>query len=106
MTAHVDGMSQLTLRIPDELVGRLKVAATERGQSVNRWATDVLSAAVDPAFAGDGAEALRERLARAGLLVPTTPGKRRRPNRTAVARARAAAGRGRSLSDLVSDSRR
>jgi hypothetical protein len=55
----------------------------ERGQSVNRWATDVLSAAVDPAFAGGDAEALRERLARARLLIPTTPGKRRRPDRGA-----------------------
>jgi hypothetical protein len=99
-------MSQLTLRVPDELVDRVKVAASERGQSVNRWATAVFSAAVDPTFAGDDAQALRERLARAGLLITVVPGRRRRPNRTAVARARAAAGRGRPLGDLVSESRR
>jgi hypothetical protein len=98
-------MTQLTLRVPDQLVDRVKVAARERGQSVNRWATAVLSAAVDPAFAGDDAQVLRERLARAGLLVATS-GRRRRPGRSAVARARAAAGKGRPLGDLVSTSRR
>jgi hypothetical protein len=106
MTADHEFMTQLTLRVPDELVERVKVAANERGESVNRWATAVLSAAVDPTFAGDGAQALRERLARAGLLITMTPRKRRRPNRTAVARARVVAGRGRSLSELLSTSRR
>lgn len=106
MTANLDPMSQLTLRVPDELVRQVKLAAGERGVSVNRWATAVLSAAVDPAFAGDGAQALRERLARAGLLVTVAPTGRRRPDRAAVARARTAAGRGRPLSALVSESRR
>ena len=86
MTADDRVMTQLTLRVPDELVDRLKIAARERGESVNRWATAVLAAAVDPTFAGDDAQVLRERLARAGLLVPTS-GRGRRPSRPAVARA-------------------
>jgi hypothetical protein len=62
---------QLTLRILERVATQVKRAAAERGLSVNRWISDVLSAAVDPDFAGDEAERVRERLARAGLLVPT-----------------------------------
>jgi len=99
-------MGQLTLRIPDALSERLKVAAGSSGKSVNRWATDVLNAAVDPDFAGDETAVLRERLARAGLLVRPEPVLRSRPKEAAFARARAAAGRGRRPSDLVAEGRR
>jgi plasmid stability protein len=99
-------MGQLTLRIPDSLGKRLKVAAGTSGKSVNRWATDVLHAAVDPDLAGDEAAVLRERLARAGLLVQPEPVRRSRPRAAALARARAAAGRGRRPSELVSEGRR
>lgn len=99
-------MGQLTLRIPDALGERLKVAAGATGKSVNRWATDVLHAAVDPDLAGDEASALRERLARAGLLVEVEPTRKSRPTTAALARARAAAGRGRRPSDLVAEGRR
>jgi uncharacterized protein (DUF1778 family) len=99
-------MSQLTLRVPPDLAERLKAAAEERGQSVNRFATAVLSAAVDPRFAGDEVAALRERLARAGLLAEVTAPPRKRPPRAAVKRARAAAGKGRPPSRIVGDGRR
>jgi uncharacterized protein (DUF1778 family) len=98
-------MPQLTLRIPERLGEELKSAAHARGESLNRFATAVLRAAVDPAFAGDEAEVLRERLARAGLLAVAEPSTRARPSRKAVARARSTAGRGRSLSKLVSEGR-
>jgi hypothetical protein len=98
-------MTQLTLRIPDPLSQQLKAAARARGESLNRFASAVLRAAVDPAFAGDAAQALRERLARAGLLVVGEPSARARPSRKALGRARAAAGRGRPLSKLVSEGR-
>lgn len=98
-------MTQVTLRLPDGLAGRLKEAARHRGQSLNSWATLVLTAAVDPDLAGDPAERLRERLARAGLLVATEPAPRTRPDATRLARARAAAGQGRALSDLVDEER-
>lgn len=97
-------MSQLTLRVSDVLARRLKDAAAAQGRSLNAWATDVLSAAVDPDLAGDEVERLRERLRRAGLLVPVGA-PRRRPPRADVERARAAAGKGTSLADLVAEGR-
>lgn len=99
-------MVQLILRLPDDLVDRLKAAARDRRQSVNRLASVVLGAAVDPAYAGDEVQALRERLARAGLLMLVGPARRRRPSAKALARARAAAGRGQPLSRIVRDGRR
>jgi len=98
-------MPQLTLRIPDRLAEELRSAARARGKSLNRFAAAVLAAAVDPSFAGDEAAALRERLARAGLLLSPEGSPRTRPRRAAVARARAAAGRGRALSRLVAEGR-
>jgi len=98
-------MPQLTLRIPERLGEELKSAARARGESLNRFATAVLRAAVDPAFAGDEAHALRERLTRAGLLADAEGPPRARPSRKALARARSVAGRGRALSKLVSEGR-
>lgn len=98
-------MTQVTLRLPDGLAGRLKEAARHRGQSLNSWATLVLTAAVDPDLAGDPAERLRERLARAGVLASLAPPPRTRPDTGRLERARAAAGRGRALSDLVEEGR-
>jgi|SRR4029453_11160284 hypothetical protein len=99
-------MPQLTLRLPDDLVDRLRAAARARRQSVNGLATAVLGAAVDPAYAGDEAQALRERLERAGLLMISARSRRPRPSGATVAKARAAAGRGRPLSRLVVEGRR
>ena len=99
-------MRQVTLRIEDELAGRLKAVAAEMGRSVNSYATAVLRAALDPDLSTDEAERLRERLAQAGLLAPSLAGRRgRRPDAAAVKRARRRAGRGRALSDLVSEGR-
>jgi predicted transcriptional regulator len=99
-------MIQMTLRLPDDLAERLRQAAREQGSSFNSYAAAVLAAAVDPELAGDEVARLRERLARAGLLAPM-PARRpaTRPDRAAVAAARAAAGQGRPLADLVSEDR-
>ena len=101
-----EGMAQLTLRVDDELARRLKDVAAERHQSVNAYAGAVLAAVVDPSLAGDDVERLRERLARAGLLVPASDRERRRPSEAVLGRARSAAGRGEQLSDLVAEGRR
>lgn len=100
-----DSMRQVTLRLPDDLLDHLKQAAEARGQSVNAWVSAVLAAAVDPELAGDEAEQVRSRLARAGLLAQF-PRPAQRPDEARLARARSAAGRGRPLSDLVSEDRR
>lgn len=72
---------------------------------MNEFLTLVLDAATNPDLAGSDAERVRERLARAGLLAaPGVP--RSRPAPDEVARARAAAGRGTPLSDMVSQDRR
>jgi hypothetical protein len=98
-------MHQLTLRVPEELAEQLKGAARDREESVNGYAVKVLSAAVDPDLAGDEVAGLKERLARAGLLL--TPERLTGKKRSAQAldRARAAAGRGRPLSDFVAEGR-
>jgi hypothetical protein len=99
-------MRQLTLRVPEELATLLKGAAADRDESVNGYAVKVLSAAVDPDLAEDEISGLKERLARAGLLL--TPGQlaRKRPSTRELNGARAAAGRGRQLSELVAEDRR
>lgn len=100
-------MPQLTLRIDERLAADLKRHAAAAGRSVNAWASQVLLAAVDPDLATTEARRTRERLARAGLLVTPPPRPAvRRPDATRIARARRAAGRGRSLSSLVLEDRR
>ena len=97
-------MAQLTVRATDELVERVRAAAGRLGRSMNDYVVAVLGAATDPDLAGDDAERIRERLARAGLLAATGQ-TRRRPDATAVAAARAAAGRGTQLSDIIASDR-
>jgi hypothetical protein len=100
-------MRQLTLRVPEELAERLKGAARDHEESVNGYAVKVLSAAVDPDFAGDEITGLKERLGQAGLLLkPERLPPTKRPSARALSRARAAAGRGRPLSDFVAEGRR
>ena len=99
-------MAQMTWRTSDELLERVRRQAQQRGRSLNDWVTAVLSAATDPSFAGDEAQQIRERLAAANLLEPVEAAVRRRPAAPDVARARAAAGRGTPLSELVGDGRR
>jgi uncharacterized protein (DUF1778 family) len=97
---------QLTLRVPEELAKRLKLAATDRQDSVNGYAVKVLSAAVDPDLAGDEITGLKERLAQAGLLLTPERLSAKPPSERALARARAAAGHGKPLSDFVTEGRR
>ena len=98
-------MSQLTLRLPDGLVRDVKAAAAASGQSVNGWIHSVLDAAVNPDLATDEAERLRERLRRAGVLLEPKKRDVRRPGAAELARARRAAGRGKPLSEYVSEGR-
>ena len=94
----------MTWRPSDELLARVRRAAGHTGRSVNDYVNAVLDAATDPDLAETDMERLRGRLDRAGLLAsPITP--HRRPAHARVAQARAAAGGGVSLADLVSDGR-
>lgn len=97
-------MAQMTWRTSDDLLERVRRQAERQGRSLNDWVTTVLSAASDPTLAGSEAERIRERLAHAGLLLGTGA-PRRRPSASRVAEARAAAGRGTPLSDLVAGGR-
>lgn len=102
-----DSMKQLTLRVDDDLADALKSVAAEHGESVNAYAQSVLRAAVDPAHAGSEIQRMRERLARAGLLARVKRGlESERPSEEELARARAEAGKGTPLSQLVSEGRR
>jgi|SRR5215207_792445 len=98
-------MRQVTLRLPDQLVTRLKQVSGERGDSVNAYAAAVLAAAVDPELEGDEVARVRARLARAGLLATAPHSAGPRPDDAAVSRARRAAGKGRPLSELVREGR-
>src|SRR3954469_1612143 len=93
-------MGQITVRADDELIDRVRRAASARRRSMNDYVTAVLDAATNPELAGAEADRVRERLDRAGLLLPAGP-LRRRPSSDAVATARAAAGKGTPLSELV-----
>lgn len=97
-------MAQMSWRSSDELAARVRRAAQASGRSMNDYVTAVLDAATDPDLAGDEATALRERLARAGLLAPGgSP--RTRPTPAELARARAAASGGTPLSDVIEQGR-
>lgn len=95
----------MTWRGDEELIDRVRQAATRAGWSVNEWVTRVLDAATDPDLAGTEPERVRERLSRAGLLEETTAPSTR-PDPVRVVQARRAASKGTPLSDLVSDARR
>ena len=83
----------------------MKRVAAESGRSVNAYASAVLAAAVDPAFAPGESERLRERLAQAGLLTASGAVEPGGLDPAAVERARKRAGRGVPLSDLVTEDR-
>lgn len=95
----------MSLRIDERLSLEVRRHAAAAGMSVNRWISSVLRAAVDPDLAGSDAERTRARLARAGLL--ESPGALRssRHDPEQSERARREAGRGTSLSVLVSEGR-
>lgn len=98
-------MKQICLRVPEQLADDLRREAADRGASVNSFATTALRAAVDPEFSGDEAERLRGRLRRAGLLWEPEGAVPDPPTRDELERARTAAGKGTSLSELVSEAR-
>ena len=99
-------MAQISLRIPDELADDIKADAKAQKLSVNGYITYILRSASDPEFGGTEAERVRDRLRRAGLLEewPGEP-EEKRPDREEIARIRAKAGKGTSLSDLVIEER-
>jgi hypothetical protein len=97
-------MAQMTWRLDDVLLERVRHEAQRQGRSMNEYVTAVLDAATNPDLAGDDAARLRERIERAGLAV-AGDAPRRRPDPTQVTRARSAAGAGKPLSDLVSQGR-
>lgn len=100
-------MQQFSVRLPDDQGDAVRRLAAARGRSVNQTFSDLVAAATDPATAADEAGALRERLDRAGLafdaaaLPDAAP-----PSPDALARARAAAGRGTPLAEIVAEGRR
>ena len=94
----------MSWRAPDELMRRVKRAAARSGRSMNEYVSAVLDAATNPTLEGDDAARLRARLAQAGLLADEGA-PRRRPPRKRVAAARKAATKGKSLSQIVAESR-
>jgi hypothetical protein len=98
-------MAQLTIRAGDELVGRVRLAAGAAGRSMNEYVVSVLDAATNPELAGNEAEQIRARLARAGLLAVPIPKPGPRPSRAAVEEAGRRAVVGRPVSQYVSDGR-
>jgi hypothetical protein len=90
----------MTWRAPDELAERVRLTAARQGKSINEYITRVLDAATDPDLAGSEAQQIRERLARAQILVSSGP-RHPRPDPEAVARARRAAAEGTPLSELI-----
>jgi len=99
-------MAQLTIRIPPELARELKLAAGDRGMSINGYVSAVLEAAVDPDLGETEVDRLRGRLKRAGLLEEVADqATSARPDSDVVRKSRAVAGHGRQLSDLVSEGR-
>ena len=95
------------MRLSDQHGAAVRRLATERGRSINQTFEDLVAAATDPEHAGSELAALRERLGRAGLVfdesaLPDAPA----PGERELERARAAAGRGTPLSELVSEGRR
>ena len=98
-------MTQLSVRLSDDLAAEVKTHAAASGRSVNGWIVAVLEAAVNPELAGSEAERLRARLARAGLLVVPPRRETAEPDADRLRRARRAAARGTPLSKLVGESR-
>jgi predicted transcriptional regulator len=100
-------MEQFSVRLSDERGRAVRRLASARGRSINQTFEDLVAAATDPALAVDELQALRERLARAGLVfdVSALPDVRV-PTDDELTRARAAAGGGMSLAELISEGRR
>ncbi|HET8980784.1 MAG TPA: hypothetical protein VFN87_21710 [Solirubrobacteraceae bacterium] len=100
-------MEQFSVRLSDERGQAVRRLAAARGTSINQTFEDLVAAATDPALADDERQALRKRLARAGLVfdrsaLPDVEA----PAEEELARARAAAGGDTPLAKLVREGRR
>ena len=100
-------MQQFSVRLSDEHGDAVRRLAAARGRSVNQTFEDLVAAATDPTYAESEHLALQERLARAGLIFDVSAlADAPAPGARELERARAAAGRGTPLEDLVSEGRR
>ncbi len=97
-------MAQVTWRTSDGLVARVRLQAAHHDLSMNEYVTRVLQAATDPMFSAEPATQVRERLRLAGLLADDSPAIDA-PPAGAVQGARARAGQGAELGQLVIDGR-
>ena len=99
-------MAQMTWRASEELLERVRKQAVQQGKSLNEWVTAVLDAVSNPDTAGSERAQIRERLAVGGLLqAQSSEPEASRPSRRQFEAARAAAGHGTPLSDLVAKGR-
>jgi plasmid stability protein len=96
---------QLTIRADDDLVERVKRTAAAEGRSMNEWANLVFRAATDPEASGTDIERIRERLRHAGVLSEHPPLPGRAPDPELVRSAGRRAGRGKPVSEYVSEGR-
>jgi hypothetical protein len=99
-------MAQVTWRANDDLVRRVQTVAAAEGLSMNELMTRVLSLATDSDERDPAAVRLRERLRAAGMLASWTTEPPEAPDAADLERARAAAGAGTALADIVSAQRR
>lgn len=100
-------MQQFSVRLSDERAAAVRRLAADRRRSLNQTFGDLVGAATDPAHAGSELATLRDRLRRAGLLFDVSVlSDAPAPDERELEAARAAAGRGTPLSDLVSEGRR
>ncbi len=98
-------MSQITIRADDQVIERVRRMAASRDKSMNEYVVLVLDAATNPMSAGTEVEMIRERLMNAGLVTGQPRRARQRPDPAAVRAAGARAGKGTSLSSIVSADR-
>ncbi|WP_084429725.1 hypothetical protein [Kibdelosporangium aridum] len=107
-------MAQVSWRADDELVNRVRRAAAAQRRSMNDFISLVMEAATNPDLVSDEAARIRERLGRMDLVV--TPMRvyvdedvhdhaLGDPSQEEIEKAMEAAGRGTSLSDIVSEGR-
>ena len=104
MNASIASMAQVTWRANDDLVRRVQTVAAAEGLSMNELITRVLSLATDSDERDPAAVRLRERLRAAGMLASWSESEP--PDAANLERARAAAGTGTPLADIVTAQRR
>jgi plasmid stability protein len=98
-------MSQITIRADEAVIERVRRVAASHHKSMNEYVVLVLDAATNPKTAGTEIEMIRERLVNAGLVTDRRHHVRQRPDPAAVSAAGARAGKGTSLSSIVSADR-